>query len=160
MVKLCLSAAALLLSSTVAADAIDPLLGTWVSPDGFAKQQFKRSFDGSLIQTSMWFNDERGWKLVARGAMFQRPGEPTWRGVSRTRDMDDIELFESTVELLAPGYYRLVNIAFENDAEIVRTEEDWVFENADRYEYTVYKTAGESRQPWMRGTWQRDRKPN
>lgn len=158
MIMHCLSSLLVGLSIIAAppADSIDVILGTWVSPDGLAKQQFVEELDGSWISTRMWFKTDGGWKLVGTGGMYRRPGEAQWRVVSRTTDMDGIDLFESTLDYVAEGQYRLSNIAYQSDGSLIKTEEDWIFSGPDRFEYTVYKLEDGDRSPWISGVWVRE----
>jgi len=151
-----LVSAVLLWSLPSTADEMDPLIGTWVSPDGFAKQRLERTFDGSWIETTMWFLVEDNWQQVASGAMYRRPGESHWTGVSRTSDMDGIELFETTLRRVAAGQYRAFNVAYQSDGTTMETEEDWAITDGDRFTYTIYQLDDGERTPWMTGEWVRE----
>lgn len=143
-------------ASAVPADEIDPLIGTWISPDGQAKQRIARSFDGSWLEISMWFLTETGWKQVSAGASYQRPGEEIWRGVVRTRDMYDIELFENTVTFVSKGRYDVANVAYQSDGTKIISEEEWEFDDDGRhFSYIIYKFDAGQRMPWMKGRWAR-----
>ena len=147
--------AALCNATIVRADAVDPLIGTWVSPDGYAKQSFERAFDGSWIAVKLWFKADEDWKLVALGSLYQRPGDERWRGASRATDMEGIELFESILERRGDGTYRMANITYSSDGSVLSTEEDWVLDGPDRFTYTIYKIEDGDRAEWMSGSWLR-----
>jgi len=145
----------LTLNAAAVADDIEPLLGEWTSPDGLVRQRIARRFDGSLIETKMWFRGESGWRAVSVGSMYRRPGENVWRSTARTRDMDGIELFESTIEPRSAGSYRIVNVAYMQDGSRIENEEEWIFSGEDSYEYTIFKMEEGRRVPWMKGSWVR-----
>ena len=149
-----LTAIVLLLSGSVsAADNIDVLVGEWTSPDGTLKQRIARTFDGGLLETQMWFRKESQWKLVSQGSGYRRPGETAWRLVSRTIEMDGIELFESTLEPISALTFKVVNIAYRGDGSAMETEEEWSFVDENRYTYTIFKIEGGERLPWYEGEW-------
>ena len=144
----------LALGAPAAAGDIESLLGTWVSDDGITKSDYVREFDGSWVTTHMWFRVEEQWKLVATGAMYQRPGEKLWRMVGRTSDMGDIVLFESTFEFLANGKMKVVNTAFNVDGTTRTAEEDWqVSEN--EIVYDIFDIKDGERVPLFSGKWLR-----
>ncbi len=129
---------ATLLASAATADEIDPLIGTWITRDGQVKQRIERSFDGSWLETAMWFRTETGWRQVSAGVAYQRPGEDNWRGVGRTRGMNGTEFFRNTLRFVSEGRYYLANVAYQSDATKIITEQEWEFEDDDRYSYTIY----------------------
>lgn len=155
--KLIVLAAASLLPAIAGAGDFEALIGNWVSPDGFARQSFSRTFDGSLIETRMWFRSGSGWRLVAAGSTYRRPEDKAWRSVSRTRDMDDIELFESTIVQTSMTIYRVANVAYKSDGTVIETDEEWVFLGNDHIKYTVFRFEEGSRVAWMRGEWIREK---
>lgn len=138
-----------------AADEIDRLIGEWQSPDGSSKQSFERAFDGDWIETRMWFRTPDGWKLVSRGAMYQKPGSDSWQGIARATGMQGIVLFEFTLEADGEDGFRARNTAYMETGEAMRTEEDWLFVADDRWIYTVYSLENDERKPWIRGEWVR-----
>ncbi|MDX1381197.1 MAG: hypothetical protein R3233_08750 [Xanthomonadales bacterium] len=137
-------------------DDLDALIGTWVSPDGMARQQLLRDFDGSWIQTRMWFREGEDWKLVAVGGMWRRPGETRWQAASRATGMEDIEVFEFSFESSGPATYTLVSVAYESDGGRMHTEEDWTVVSPDRVDYEIFRIEDGQRSPWMQGTWIRE----
>jgi hypothetical protein len=143
----------LLLPALALADDMDVLIGDWSSSDGMLKHRIERAFDGSLLETKMWFKVEGEWKLVSQGTGYRRPGDNAWRFVSRTTDMRGIELFESIVERTSEMTYRVANIAYQEDGSSSETEEEWSFVNKDHYSYTIYQTKDGERTPWYTGEW-------
>lgn len=152
-----LSLAVLILASQLAsADTVDTLIGTWESPDGNARQQFVREFDGSWVTTRMWFRSGDDWKLVATGSMFQRPGDDRWFLASRTTDMDGILLFESVLSEANDGVIAVTNKSYLADGSVILTEEEWRFDGGDHYEYVVFRLEDDARTEWFRGSWNRE----
>lgn len=143
-------------STVLSADDIDPLIGDWVSPDGYAWQSFEWTFENGLVETKMWFRGESGWQQVASGFAYQRPGQPEWQLISRTKDMDDLELFESRLERITATTYRVTNVAYKADGSTIETEEDWLLDGSDRIDYTIYKIENDSRVEWLSGEWVRN----
>lgn len=147
----------MLMAGTVLAATDDPmarLVGAWISPDGAARQQVERCFNGSWLITRQWFHLADGWVLVGRGAMYQKPGQSSWVSVNRTTEMGGIVLFEST---LHPGrdLFTVENRAYMEDGSVVETEEEWRFPSADQIDYIIYRLTEEGRSAWMKGSWQR-----
>jgi hypothetical protein len=142
----------LTLSASAAADDVDALLGAWISPDGVTKCDYVREFDGSWVTTRMWFKLGEEWELVAKGAMYQRPGENLWRMVGRSKDMGGIVLFESTFEFLGDGRVKLTNTAFNADGTTRIAEEDWQV-TADEIAYDIFDIEAGERVPLFSGKW-------
>lgn len=140
-----------------AADEIDSLLGRWISPDGLVRQSIARTFDNAVIESKMWFYIDSKWRLVSHGYGYRRPGEKSWRNISRTREMFGIELFETTILASSATTFLVSNLAYHDDGEVVVTEEDWVFDGPDRFRYTIYRIVDGDRKPWMTGEWVRIR---
>lgn len=151
------SVAVLILASspTTAAEPMDALVGQWTSPDGFAKQSIERQLDGSWLSTRMWFWLDDKWKLVGTGSIYRNPKVEYWSVVSRTTDMDGIELFESRLLPKKDGRFELDNLAVKGDGSVIVTHEEWHFADADHYKYMIYQVSGEERTPWLAGSWVR-----
>ena len=134
---------------------IDRLIGTWLSPDGQARQEFVREFDGEWIANKMWFMSSEGWKLVSQGAMYRKPGDDTWHGVVRSTDMEGIVLFEFELDAVGEDQYATRNTAYMDSGETMDTEEEWRFESDDSWSYAVFSVDGGERKPWITGEWRR-----
>ena len=149
--------AALLLVAAHAAGAndIDELMGTWLSPDGAARQEFSAGFDGEWVDTRMWFMTSSGWKMVSQGAMYRKPGENAWRGVARAVDMGGIALFEFTIVKTSDTEFRSTNTAWMESGESLETEEVWQFDSENEWSYTVYFIENGKREPRVQGSWLR-----
>ena len=135
-------------------DPMAPLVGTWVSPDGQARQQVDRGFDGSWLTTRQWFRRDGEWMPVGRGAMYTKPGDTRWISATRTVEMGGIALFESTIQ---PGeeQFLVENRAYMEDGSVLETAEEWRFPSADRIDYVIYRVTDSGRDPWMKGSWVR-----
>ena len=144
-------------STVLSADDIDPLIGDWVSPDGYARQSFEWSFENDLVQTKMWFRGESGWQQVAEGFAYRRPGQVEWQMISRTKDMDDLALFESRLERITETTYRVINVAYKTDGSTIETEEDWLLDGPDSFQYTVFRVEDGNRIEWLSGEWVRNK---
>lgn len=138
-----------------AADSDEPFVGTWMSTDGSAKQEFVREFDEGWIGTQMWFKSDDGWKRVAVGSMYRRPGDDRWFSAGRAVDMSGIELFESTLRKIDDRRYAVTNVAYKADGSTMKSEEDWFFDGPHKFEYTIYTVEEGARTELMRGVWQR-----
>jgi hypothetical protein len=146
--------ALLLLASPAFADGVEALLGTWVSPDGFAKNNYVRHLDGDWIETHMWFRTDDGWDLVSQGAMYQRPGEDAWVSISRAREMGAIELFESVFRFADDGSVSVSNVAYTSDGRTMPSEEEWQLDG-DTIRYEIFEIVDGERQAMMSGEWKK-----
>lgn len=135
-------------------DPMARLVGTWVSPDGQARQQVERSFDGTWLTTHQWFQRDGEWVPVGRGALYPKPGDTRWVSATRTVEMGGIALFESTIQ---PGeeQFLVENRAYMEDGSVLETAEEWRFPSADRIDYVIYRVTDSGRDPWMKGSWVR-----
>jgi hypothetical protein len=138
----------------VHAEGIDDLIGTWISPDGSAKNDYVRDLDGAWITTRMWFNIADEWELVSIGAMYQRPGDDSWMSISSVTGMGSIVLFESVFTFEEDGVVRLSNTAYTTDGEQLLSEEDWQVSD-DEIDYSIFEIIDDQRQPMMNGSWKR-----
>ena len=147
-------AAVLIFCATAVADEVDALIGGWISPDGAVKSEYVRDFDGEWVTTRMWFNSGDAWKLVSQGAMYRRPGDGNWIGISRTRDMGQIVLFESVFEFSGDGRVKLTNTAYNADGSTLASEEDWQL-SGDSISYDIFEIVAGERKPLMTGEWRK-----
>jgi hypothetical protein len=137
------------------AESLGRLLGHWVSRDGAARQSLTSDLDGSWVATRMWFKDGESWQLVATGSFYRRPGDDAWHGISRTTDMEGIELFETRLQPISETEFAVSNVSYQRDGSTVLSEETWTFDGDDRYTYTVYFLEDQNRTPMYEGTWLR-----
>ncbi|MDX1572050.1 MAG: hypothetical protein R3200_16320 [Xanthomonadales bacterium] len=143
------------LACVARAEPIDALIGTWVSPDGSARQSYQRELDGTWIRVESRFKVDGEWQLVGVGGLYRKPGEEAWLGVSRTTDMSGFELFETRLTPTEAGGYDVRNLATQADGTQVETFEEWRFKGPDRIEYTIHMIAEGESKPFMTGVWVR-----
>ena len=134
-------------------EAINRMVGIWVSADGMSGQRVERHFDGTWLTTETWVNRDGEWVSVGRGAMYPKPGTGTWLKVSRTADMGGIVLFESTLSPESDTEVMVTSRVYMEDGTVLDSEEEWRFPNRDRMDYVLYHVSFLGRAQWMTGSW-------
>ena len=155
-IAVCIACTLLASGFAAAGEAIDSLIGSWVSSDGSARQRYEPDLDGSWINTRMWFRTDASWQLVATGSLYRHSGKEGWQGISRATGMDGIELFETVLQPVAVDEFAVRNISYNADGTTMISEETWLFDGSDRFTYTVFVVEDGRKKPIYEGTWVRE----
>ncbi len=135
-------------------DALDAILGHWISPDGNSRVVYESKFNGNWIDSQMWFKNGDEWKLVGQGGIYRHTSDRRIISTMRTIDMIGIELFETTISPKADGY-EVSNVAFLPDGSKILTEEEWTFPLRGEWNYVVFKLEDDERKRWFQDGWVR-----